>query len=85
MKKRRVVVTGLGTVNPIGLSVQEFWNNALAGVSAHNRRLLLGVGQVRRKRRSIRVGQSPDRPTPTHDVEFTVIVLTKAGNAESGI
>ncbi len=33
MKKRRVVVTGLGTVNPIGLSVQEFWNNALAGVS----------------------------------------------------
>lgn len=33
MKKRRVVVTGMGTVNPIGLSVQEFWNNALAGVS----------------------------------------------------
>jgi beta-ketoacyl-acyl-carrier-protein synthase II len=23
----------MGTVNPIGLSVQEFWNNALAGVS----------------------------------------------------
>lgn len=33
MNKRRVVVTGMGTVNPIGLSVQEFWNNALAGVS----------------------------------------------------
>ncbi|MCB2205204.1 beta-ketoacyl-ACP synthase II [bacterium] len=33
MKKRRVVVTGMGTVNPIGLTVQEFWNNALAGVS----------------------------------------------------
>ena len=33
MKNRRVVVTGLGTVNPIGLSVQEFWDNALAGVS----------------------------------------------------
>jgi 3-oxoacyl-[acyl-carrier-protein] synthase II len=26
-------VTGIGTVNPIGLTVQEFWNNALAGVS----------------------------------------------------
>ena len=33
MNKRRVVVTGMGTVNPLGLSVQEFWNNALAGVS----------------------------------------------------
>ncbi len=33
MNKRRVVVTGMGTVNAIGLSVQEFWNNALAGVS----------------------------------------------------
>ena len=33
MNKRRVVVTGIGTVNPIGLSVQEFWSNALAGVS----------------------------------------------------
>lgn len=33
MNKRRVVVTGIGTVNAIGLSVQEFWNNALAGVS----------------------------------------------------
>ena len=33
MNKRRVVVTGMGTINPIGLTVQEFWNNALAGVS----------------------------------------------------
>lgn len=33
MNTRRVVVTGLGTVNPLGLSVEEFWKNALAGVS----------------------------------------------------
>jgi 3-oxoacyl-[acyl-carrier-protein] synthase II len=33
MNKRRVVVTGMGTVTSIGLTVQEFWNNALAGVS----------------------------------------------------
>ncbi len=33
MNTRRVVVTGLGTVNPLGLSVAEFWKNALAGVS----------------------------------------------------
>jgi 3-oxoacyl-[acyl-carrier-protein] synthase II len=33
MSKRRVVVTGLGTLNPIGLSVEETWQNALAGKS----------------------------------------------------
>ncbi len=30
---RRVVVTGLGTVNPLGLSVEEFWTNLAAGKS----------------------------------------------------
>jgi 3-oxoacyl-[acyl-carrier-protein] synthase II len=32
MNKRRVVVTGIGTVTSIGLTAQEFWSNALAGV-----------------------------------------------------
>lgn len=31
--KRRVVVTGLGAFTPIGTTVKEFWENALAGVS----------------------------------------------------
>ncbi|MEO7999994.1 MAG: beta-ketoacyl-ACP synthase II, partial [Gemmatimonadaceae bacterium] len=30
---RRVVVTGLGAVTPLGLTVNEFWNNAINGVS----------------------------------------------------
>jgi 3-oxoacyl-[acyl-carrier-protein] synthase II len=30
---RRVVVTGLGAVTPIGLSAAEYWRNLLAGVS----------------------------------------------------
>lgn len=30
---RRVVVTGMGVVTPIGLSVDEFWQNLLAGKS----------------------------------------------------
>jgi beta-ketoacyl-acyl-carrier-protein synthase II len=34
----KVVVTGLGTVNPIGLSVSETWNNAVNGFS--------GVGPI---------------------------------------
>ncbi|MCE5329281.1 beta-ketoacyl-ACP synthase II [bacterium] len=33
----RVVVTGIGTVNSIGLSITEFWNNLLAGKSGISR------------------------------------------------
>jgi 3-oxoacyl-[acyl-carrier-protein] synthase II len=29
----RVVVTGMGTVNPLGLCVEETWNNAINGIS----------------------------------------------------
>jgi 3-oxoacyl-[acyl-carrier-protein] synthase II len=34
----RIVITGMGTVNPLGLSVEESWKNAIAGVS--------GVGPI---------------------------------------
>lgn len=34
----KVVITGMGTVNPIGLNVQETWQNAIHGVS--------GVGPI---------------------------------------
>jgi 3-oxoacyl-[acyl-carrier-protein] synthase II len=34
----RVVITGMGTVNPLGLTVEESWNNAINGVS--------GVGPI---------------------------------------
>ncbi len=30
----RVVITGLGTVNPLGNNITDFWNNALAGKSS---------------------------------------------------
>lgn len=33
MKKRRVAITGLGAVSPIGLDVQSTWSNLLAGQS----------------------------------------------------
>jgi len=33
MKLRRVVVTGLGTINPIGNNIAEFWANLEKGVS----------------------------------------------------
>lgn len=36
MSKRRVVVTGLGAVTPVGLSVAQSWENILAGKSGIN-------------------------------------------------
>ncbi len=33
MSKRRVVITGLGAVTPVGLNVKESWQNILAGKS----------------------------------------------------
>ena len=40
MAKRRVVLTGMGTVNPLGRSVSEFWSALIAGKS--------GIGRIRR-------------------------------------
>lgn len=37
MTKRRVVVTGMGAVTPLGLTVNETWENALAGQSGVER------------------------------------------------
>ena len=33
MSKRRVVVTGLGTINPLGNNVKDTWENLVNGVS----------------------------------------------------
>lgn len=38
MTKRRVVVTGLGMLSPLGLSVDETWRRLLAGES--------GIGEI---------------------------------------
>ncbi len=31
MKRNRVVITGMGTISPIGLTTEEYWKNCLAG------------------------------------------------------
>ena len=36
MEKRRVVITGLGTVNPLGNNVSASWDAAMAGDRAGN-------------------------------------------------
>ncbi len=33
MEKRRVVITGLGALTPIGNNINEFWENAVKGIS----------------------------------------------------
>ncbi|MGL5682260.1 MAG: beta-ketoacyl-ACP synthase II [Marinifilaceae bacterium] len=33
MSQKRVVITGLGTINPLGHNVTEFWDNLIKGVS----------------------------------------------------
>ncbi len=38
--KQRIVVTGMGTVNPLGNSIEEFWTNIKAGKS--------GIGPITR-------------------------------------
>jgi len=37
MELKRVVITGIGTVNPLGNSVEEFWKNLKNGVSGAGR------------------------------------------------
>jgi 3-oxoacyl-[acyl-carrier-protein] synthase II len=39
LERHRVVVTGLGVISPIGLAVDEFWENLAGGVS--------GVGRIK--------------------------------------
>ncbi len=37
MNNRRIVITGLGLVTPVGIGVDEFWQNLIAGVSGVDR------------------------------------------------
>ncbi|MCK5171141.1 MAG: beta-ketoacyl-[acyl-carrier-protein] synthase II, partial [Bacteroidales bacterium] len=36
MEFKRVVITGLGAITPIGNNVEEYWKNLMDGVSGSN-------------------------------------------------
>ena len=33
MEKKKVVITGLGAITPLGIGVKEYWQNLIAGKS----------------------------------------------------
>jgi 3-oxoacyl-[acyl-carrier-protein] synthase II len=37
MTRRRAVITGLGAISPVGSTIDDFWNNLLAGRSGIRR------------------------------------------------
>ena len=56
MQKRRVVITGIGVVSPVGIGIETFWKNIVAGVSgvgslAHSCGVRLSVENRRRSQR----------------------------------
>ncbi|MDA7705429.1 beta-ketoacyl-ACP synthase II [Rickettsiales bacterium] len=46
MTKRRVVITGIGAVTPIGNNVEESWNNLIKGVSGIKQIANFDIGEV---------------------------------------
>ena len=66
LTKRRVVVTGLGTVSPVGLDVKSSWENILAGRS--------GIGPIER----FDVSNFPTRiGGPVRDFDVTQYISAK--------
>ncbi|NOX22126.1 MAG: beta-ketoacyl-ACP synthase II [Actinobacteria bacterium] len=66
-ERRRVVVTGLGTINPIGATVDEFWSNALAGVSGIGPITLFDASDVTTRIAGEVSGFDPDEYMPRRE------------------
>jgi 3-oxoacyl-[acyl-carrier-protein] synthase II len=66
MSKRRVVVTGLGAVTPVGLTVKESWENIVAGKSGVAPLTLFDVSEF-----SVRFGAS------VKDFDVTTVIPKK--------
>ena len=47
MELKRVVVTGIGAITPVGNTYQEYWNGLLAGVSGADNITLFDASKFR--------------------------------------
>ncbi len=89
--RRRVVVTGLGTVNPIALSVPEYWQGLLAGKSGIAPLTLLDVTHFKVKFGGEVKGYDPTKTIEPREVRrldrFCHFALTAAAEAiaDSGL
>ena len=68
MARRRVVITGLGTVNPLGQTVNETWKNAQAGVSGVGRITSFDPSEFRAQIAAEVAGFDPEQYIPRKEV-----------------
>lgn len=88
---KRVVITGLGTVNPLGKNIQDFWNNAVNGKSSAGLITHFDASQFRTRIASEVIGFSPEAYLDRNEIKrsdrFTQFALYSAAQAwqDSGL
>ena len=91
MTKRRVVITGMGAITPIGLSAAESWKNAKAGVCGIGPITLYDTADMKVKLAAEAHGFAPedfiDKREARKMDRFTQFAMAAAGEAvtQSGL
>ncbi len=84
---RRVVITGMGAVTPLGLTVEEYWNNIIAGKSGIDKITLFDVSAYDTKIAAEVKGFDPnnyiDKKTSKRMDRFTQFAMSAAEMAVS--
>lgn len=84
-KNRRVVVTGMGALTPIGLSPQEFWQNMMIGMSGSSLITSFDTSRIETKFACELKGFDPlkymDRKTSRRLDRYAQYALASAGQA----
>src|SRR5215470_1456226 len=85
MYGHRVVVTGLGVISPIGLTVDEYWRNLLDGISGAGRITAFDPEglpvQIAAEVKGFDAGNYMDRKTAKRMERFAQFSIAAAGEA----